>query len=243
MNFRSITRKFGSLSCLVYDNGRPDKTEVSLKEIITERLLIPNTDDAVTSEFMCMGSNVDYTNGNSKGTFVYCVEPCASQALPVQSNPSPNFCYEVYESSFFERIVSYVSFLPNYIEEEVSGLKEYSFCSPDNIGSDGACSSTFLASAQTFKGCRPDGKGVWSLPPGKTTCLVFLNGHDWPVGATFLIAATSLIGTSLVGGAATFGGISVVTSACPDPRFCSVAGKCCRLVFTLNGGVQCPDNC
>ena len=70
--FRSIMRKFGSLSCLVYDNGRPDKTEISLKEIITERLLLPNTDDAVTSEFMCMGSNVDYTNGNSKGTFVYC---------------------------------------------------------------------------------------------------------------------------------------------------------------------------
>ena len=121
---------------------------------------------------------------------MYCVEPCASQAAPDQSNSSLNFCYEVYESSFFERIVSYVSFLPNYIEEKVSGFTEYSFYSPENIGSDGACPSTLLASATTFKGCRPDGKGVRSLPPGENSCLVFLNGYDWPVGATNIILLT-----------------------------------------------------
>ena len=129
-------RRFCSISCLVYDNGRPDQTKVSLKEMITDRLLLLSTDAAVTSDYMCMGSKLDYTTGNSRATFVYCVQPCPSAVVPVQSNPSPNFCYHVYKSGFFERVVSYLAFIPNYIQEKVSGFKEYSFCSPDIIGCD-----------------------------------------------------------------------------------------------------------
>jgi hypothetical protein len=227
----------------VYDNGRPDKTKVSLHEIITERLLLPNTDSEVTSDYMCMGSKFDYTTGNSRATEVYCIEPCSAAVVPVQSNPSPNFCYHIYKSSFFERLTSYLSFLPNYIEEKVSSFKEYSFCSPDIIGSNGVCPTTLLAPVTYFKGCRPDAKGVWSLPPGGASCLIFLNGHDWPVGATFLIAATSLVGTSIFGGTVTFGGMSAVNNACPVPFFCTVNNKCCRVVFTPNGGLQCPTDC
>ena len=235
-------RRFGSISCLVYDNGRPDQTKVSLKEIITDRLLLPSTDAAVTNDYMCMGSKLDYTTGNSRATFVSCVQPCSSAVVPVQSNPSPNFCYQVYKSGFFERIVSYLAFLPNYIQEKVSAFKESSFCSQDIIGSDGVCPSTFLAPATTLKGCRPDGKGVWSLPPGGASCLVFLNGHDWPVGATFLIAATSLVGTSF-GGIATGGLFMFATNPCPNPqRPCRFGDKCCPIVFSVNGNI-CPDSC
>ena len=79
--FRSIMRRFGSISCLVYDNGRPDQKEVSLKEIITDRLLLPSTDAAVTSDYMCMGAYLDCTTKISEATFVYCVQPYASPSI------------------------------------------------------------------------------------------------------------------------------------------------------------------
>ena len=238
-----MTRRFGSISCLVYDNGRPDKTRVSLSEIMTDRLMLPIADAGVTSDYECMGSNLDYTTGLSVPTVVSCIQPCASPVVPVQSNPSPNFCYYVYSGAFFERVVSYLAFLPNYIQENMSGWTDYNFCSPDIINSEGVCPTSFLAPAKTLKGCRPDGKGVWSLPPGESSCLLFLNGHDWPVGATFLIAATSVVGTSGLLGLGGLAGINAMSS-CPSPTsaYCRAGGRCCLLIPTINGPV-CPDSC
>ena len=104
------------------------------------------------------------------------------------------------------------------------------------------CPSTFLALATGLKGCRPDGKGVWSLPPGGASCLVFLKGHDWPVGATVLIAETSLAGTSL-GGIATGGLFMIATNPYPSvQRPCPFGDKCCPIISSVNGN-RCQDSC
>ena len=225
----------------MYDNGRPDMPKVSLRELITEKLLFLKTDPAVTDDYMCTAPDIDYTTGIATTTETYCVQPC-NRIVPVQSNPSPNFCYHVYKSSFFERITSYLAFLPNYIQEAMSSFKEYSFCSPDTIASNnGACPDTFPASATNLQGCRPDGKGVLSLPPGAASCIIFLNGHDWPAGATCLIAATSLAGTSTLGLGMGLGGVAAF-SECPAPFYCSVNNRCCLIVGT-SGGLGCPSNC
>ena len=193
---------------------------------------------------MCMGSSLDYTTGSSNQKFIYCTEPCQSRVEPVQRNPSPDFCYHFYSGSFFENIFSYLAFIPNSIDENARGFKEYIFCPADAINDDGSCPSpTYSFASRMMKGCRPDGKGVWSLPPGYSSCLIFINGHDWPVGATLLTAVTALAGSSLLGGVVTLGGVSSISSICPSTLFCRVGDKCCRFVFTPNRGLQCPTSC
>ena len=193
------------------------------------------SDAAVNSEFMCMGSNLDYTTGSSNNNFNYCIRPCQSRVEPVQRNPSPDFCYHLYSGSFIEIIFSYLAFIPNLIEENLRGFKEYNFCPADVVNDDGSCPSPIDSSA----GCRPDGKGVWSLPPGDSSCLIFLNGHGWPVGATLLTAVTALAGSSFLGGVVTLGGVSSISSSCPSTFFCQVGGKCCRFIFMSR--VTCLD--
>ena len=149
---------------------------------------------------ICFDSDVDYTTGSSENILIYCIEPCQSHVEPVQRNPSPDFCYHLYKGSLFESIFSYLSFIPNAIEETARGFADYIYCPADVINADGACPSPQDSSgSRTMKGCRPDGKGDWSLPPGGSLCLIFLNGHDWPVGATLITAATFYPGTPVLG--------------------------------------------
>jgi len=220
---------------------------VSLVDIMNEKLQYPIEDADVTDDFMCMKANVDYNRGGSASNS-YCTEPCGDQIVPVQSNPSPNFCYRIYQSSFFEKITSLVAFLPNYLQEMSSNFSEYTFCSPNQLsGETEECPTVLPFSETSLKGCRPDGKGVWAVTPGTTSCLIFFNGHDWPVGASFLIAATSVAGTSFLGGSAGLVGMmgfGSMTGAvdCPSTTSCRVNNKCCPYQFSVNGPV-CPSIC
>ena len=195
------------------------------------------TDPVVTSDYKCYKSSIDYTTGADTTTLMYCMPPCSARLAPVYSNPSPGFCYQLYQGSTFEILTSWIAFLPNLVEEKLSGFKEYSFCPPNTIN-DGKCPETVLGFSPSLKGCRPDSRGLWCLPPGESSCLLFLNGHDWPVGATALVAATSTVGTSLLGGVLGFSG-----GTCVGPMYCRVGTQCCSVTFVPNRGLSCPSRC
>ena len=236
LSFSYIRRPFGYLGCLVYDNGNPDMPEISLSQLITTNVLLENTNPAVAGDYKCYKFEVDYTTGADTTTKMYCMPPCSGRLAPVQRNPSPDFCYHLYQGSAFDILISWISFLSNHIEEQLSGFKEYSFCSPDTING-GKCPEKVLGLTSSLKGCRPASRGLWSLPPGESSCLIFLNGHDWPVGATALVAATFLAGTSFL--SAVVGGSG---GTCMGPMYCRVGNQCCTLQYS-RGRLICPSRC
>ena len=212
--------------------------DISLSQIITENLILLKANPSVTSDYKCMSPKVDYTTGADTTTEVYCVQACTGVS-PVQSNPSPNFCYHVYHSSLFEKLTSVIASLPNYIDETVRGFTEYSFCSPDTIDSNsGSCPVPVLGLQPSLKGCRPDGRGVWTLPPGEVSCLIFINGHDWPVGGVLTFATSFAATSTLVAGGLAMG----LRDNCLGPFYCRAGNRCCLLVPS-NRGLQCPSSC
>ena len=92
--------------------------------------------------------------------------------------------------------------------------------------------------------CRIDSRGLFELPPGESSCLVYVNG---PAAAVGVLAASGFAGvTSALGTMA--GGMSMammVTSSMPREtrsqcpgNLCLRDGRCCRRIRGF-----CPLRC
>ena len=131
---------------------------------------------------------------------------------------------------------AYSPLLP--FDRQVEGRR---FCSFSSYSVSG------LACSDSRRWCRPDRRGVYGLPPGETSCLMYLNG---PAGAVGLLSATALGGitslTTTLGGTVVVGGIgmsgAMAVGACPRPFFCTVSDRCCLIVGSPNGLI-CPTSC
>ena len=227
------------LVCLVYNNGYPPKPALLPSDIDTIPLVSRPTDPEVTDSFFC-GILTSDTNA------VRCIEPC-SPPEPIETNPAPGFCYCQIFASLSETITSKLYGLLEVFDRQTDDRR---FCTFPSFSAEGfPCSDNRLW-------CRPDNRGVYSLPPGELSCLMYLNG---PAGAVGLISATALSGiislSTTVGGAALatggagvvgLGGAGVVglggVAPCPAPIFCRVGTSCC-MVITGGNGLRCPLRC
>ena len=219
------------LVCLVYNNGYPPKPALLPSDIDTIPLVYLPTDPAVKDSFFCGTVTSDSNN-------VRCIEPCTEQQ-PVATNSVPKFCYCEIFASVSESITSRLYGLLQVFDRQTDDRR---FCTFPSYSAQGlSCSDSRLW-------CRPDNRGVYSLPPGELSCLMYLNG---PAGAVGLISATALSGiislSTTVGGATlATGGVGVVgmggVAPCPAPIFCRVGTSCC-MVITGGNGLRCPLRC
>ena len=230
-----IQRRSTDLACLVYDNGLPDDPNPTNLEV--ETIFLPFIAPSTTNTETTCG-NVLLVNEKKR---TYCLSNCEVYQ-PVTRNPNPSPCFFLYEGSWWESMLSSLTFsLDFYLSGQQDRAEENLFCPFSSLNQNrDECTDNIL------RLCQPNSEGVIWLPPGESKCLVYLNG---PAAGVGVLAATALGGittTSIsflgTGGALTLGTTGALMGGfCPPPLFCRTRVGCCRIVATTTG-LRCPVN-
>ena len=212
------------LACIIYNNGYPPKPALLPSDIESIPLAFLPTATNVNDNFFC-GTITTSTNE------VRCLEPC-TEIAPITTNPAPAFCYCEIKGSVNDILGSLFYATIGVIDRQVEDRK---FCTYKSYTEEG------LRCSDSRRLCRPDSRGVFLLPPGEFSCLMYLNG---PAGAVGLLSATFWAGVSTL--APTVTGLTVAGSStaimCSPPLYCNAGNGCCLVTFT-NRGLICPDSC